>query len=607
MESRGSTGEDLLHEGGSSSNVDKLGARLQRLQVFGRPVLDFVGSNVGHAAEFGAGMAASIGAKAVARELLTQIWVGAATGVVGRIAVGGTAGFVVGAGREYVKQARRSWKEVAEHNAGIKQRIRDLETGGGSSEEARELARQKRSIIGRFQPTDRVVIVKAGLKGAAFGALGGAVAEVVSEMWEAGQLDWLKELPGNIGRGVGDTMGGIGRAGGEVAGNIGKTVGDAAGSAGETIGSTAGEAGKNIGDTLGETGRAGENILGEAKETARKNIPGAAGAGNALGRAGQAINQTTGDLIGKIDEWTAPLPGGAVEGVTSNPPDILADAASQIHDVNLSPEEVVDGLRKETAAAVGEHLGDIDNVTLEAILAHGMDPSQLSAEQFEQVRYAVQQAAEAQANDVFTDAAAQHSDSLAEAVSSGHDQYGQVLEKSHDQLLESAKGTLDEVLQAEETVRLEIPADSQHSIVQTLREAAAKGKVVEIGGHQFSSEQINALAKVFEGHIDQLADTSAVAIEAHATEVLNSLGGFIPLEVGSNPWEVSTKILKDVLGETPSPQQIMELDKIICQQNGISVPSWGIPGSIDHRALPVGFPIKIDDTIKNAVLAMVKK
>ncbi|MDD5416268.1 MAG: hypothetical protein PHE48_04720 [Candidatus Daviesbacteria bacterium] len=607
MEDRGSAREGLPHEGELSSSVDKLGARLQKLQVFGRSALSFVGSHAGYAAEFGAGMAASIGAKTVARELLTHLWVGAATGVVGRIAVGGTAGLIVGAGREYFKQARRSWKEVAEHNAGIKQRIRDLETGEGSSEEARELARQKRRMVGSLKPSDMKAIGIAGAKGAAFGALGGAFAEVVSEMWESGQLDWLKELPGNIGRGVGDMAGEVGHGAGEVAGNIGETVGNTAGRAGETIGSVAGEAGKKIGGVLGAAGETGGNILGEAKETARNNIPGAAGAGNALGRAGQAINQTTGDLIGKIDEWTSPLPGGAVEGVTSNPPDILADAASKIHDVNLSPEEVVDGLRKETEAAVGEHLGDIDNVTLEAILAHGMDPSQLSAEQFEQVRYAVQQAAEAQANNVFADAAAQHSDSLAEAVSSGHDQYGQVLKESHDQLFESAKGALNEALHADQAVGLEVPVDSQHSIVQALREAAAKGKVVEIGGHQFSSEQINALAKVFEGHIDQLTDASAAAVEAHATEVLNSLGGFIPLEAGSNPWEVSTKILKDVLGKAPSPKEIMELDKIICQQNGISVPSWGIKGSIDHRALPVGFPIKIDDTIKNAILAMVKK
>lgn len=526
------------------------GQRLSRLQVFGRPALNFIEGVKQHPLEFVTGMAAggalNIGVKLAVRELLIQVGLAAGGAVPGAV-----IGAIVGATREYLfRQLPRNWREVSEQRAQIQRQIDDL-IRGGSTEEARELARQKRRLIEKIAVRDRGAIAKEALRGAVFGAvggaLGGAIARVVTEL---GVL-----------------------------------------STGENLLSGAREA--------------GGNVLSEA----RKN-PIVAGAGDFLGRTGEAIGSTpeAQELGRRWDIGVAPahpevpqVSGGAPKA------DILADAAGQIHDPNLSAVEVAKGLKEGAAASVGEHLGDIDKIAREAIRAHGMDPSQLSAEQFEQVRMAVQHAAEGQANTVFADAAAEHSGSLTEAVSSGHDQFGQVLEKSHDQLFESAKGALSEVLEANQGLGPEFPAADQLSILRILREAVAKGEGLEIGGSKFSPQEIESLAQVLERHIDQLADVSTAAAEAHASEVFKSLGGFIPLEAGSNPWEVSAKILKDVLGKTPSPQQIMELDKIICQQNGISVPAWGIPGSIDHRALPVGFPIKIDDTIKNAVLVMVKK
>ncbi len=103
------------------------------------------------------------------------------------------------------------------------------------------------------------------------------------------------------------------------------------------------------------------------------------------------------------------------------------------------------------------------------------------------------------------------------------------------------------------------------------------------------------------------AAEAAEQASTHAQSSLESFGNSIPLTPGSNPWEVSQNILSQMGIAHPSPEQIMQLDKVISQENGISVPEWGIKGSIDAHNLPVGFKINLTDTVKRAALALANK
>lgn len=109
------------------------------------------------------------------------------------------------------------------------------------------------------------------------------------------------------------------------------------------------------------------------------------------------------------------------------------------------------------------------------------------------------------------------------------------------------------------------------------------------------------------------AGTAAAAGQAvteqavsNAQAALDHLGNSIPLPAGSNPWEMSTTILKQ-MGVNPTPEQIMQLDKVLSQENGISVPEWGIKGTIDAHNLPVGFKLNLTDTVKKAALGIASK
>lgn len=101
---------------------------------------------------------------------------------------------------------------------------------------------------------------------------------------------------------------------------------------------------------------------------------------------------------------------------------------------------------------------------------------------------------------------------------------------------------------------------------------------------------------------DQGANTN-VAPHVDQAPTLTSVPSEVSLPAGSNTWNESAKLLRDAVGHEPTNAQIMEVDKILCQANKISVPSWGISGEgfiSDHR-LPVGFKIIIPDSAKSLI------
>ncbi len=106
------------------------------------------------------------------------------------------------------------------------------------------------------------------------------------------------------------------------------------------------------------------------------------------------------------------------------------------------------------------------------------------------------------------------------------------------------------------------------------------------------------------------AAATVQAATEHATNqasiALENLGSNIPLEAGSNPWEVSADILKH-MGIKPTPEQIMQLDQVLSSENSISVPEWDIKGTIDAHNLPVGFKLNLTDAVKKAALGIASK
>lgn len=90
------------------------------------------------------------------------------------------------------------------------------------------------------------------------------------------------------------------------------------------------------------------------------------------------------------------------------------------------------------------------------------------------------------------------------------------------------------------------------------------------------------------------------------TETVQNLKD-VPLAAGSNPWEVATDLLKQVdPNHVPSNAEIMEVTRVICEQNNISVPEWGISGAIDEHRIPIGYLLKIDSDVKSAIIDIVK-
>lgn len=150
--------------------LNGIGRVLERTRVFGRSAISFLTaeSTRTRIGELAVGAAASTAVKTILSEWLVNIGAGAATGFVGRVAIGGAAGAIVGAGKEYIKQVRNPNPQAEP-----------------SGEEAAELASRRKRFLERFKPTDWRTIGGAAVRGAVFGAVGATVATAALEFAEA--------------------------------------------------------------------------------------------------------------------------------------------------------------------------------------------------------------------------------------------------------------------------------------------------------------------------------------------------------------------------------------------------------------------------------------
>lgn len=81
----------------------------------------------------------------------------------------------------------------------------------------------------------------------------------------------------------------------------------------------------------------------------------------------------------------------------------------------------------------------------------------------------------------------------------------------------------------------------------------------------------------------------------------------ITMQQGDNPWAIATHLLKEVDPDhTPTNTEILKLTKIICEQNDIGVPDWGITGSVNHLEIPVGYELKLDSEVKSTLSSILK-
>lgn len=313
---------------------------------------------------------------------------------------------------------------------------------------------------------------------------------------------------------------------------------------------------------------------GEMMGAAGRTIGGTAGDfGHGIGEAAGAAGRTTGDILsgardlaGHISNPEYPDLGG-IPQVTTEVAESAGQAAQEAVDntsalaaaAKAAKEQAVSALTsnheflERTAAAVGEQLDQSNLAVDEAIRAAGMDPTALSAEAYENIRMSVQHKMEGLANEAFN-----HAASSADNLDPSH--LAEIAKQGHYAFVDSLNG-----------------ADTHQQLLGVASKALTE--------HMTAVEQ---------------------AI-AHAQSALDNFGDSIPLPAGSNPWEVSAGILKQMGVVDPSPEQIMQLNKIICQESGINVPEWGIPGTIDAHKLPVGFNINLTDTVKKIALGIASK
>lgn len=329
---------------------------------------------------------------------------------------------------------------------------------------------------------------------------------------------------------------------------IGETIGTAGGNLGNTVGEAGGVAGKTIGDIGGGIGQAVGDTAGRVREAAGQ-IPGVQGAGEvggSIGEIGGSALGTAGEKIGETGGRIGQTIGGAAEMARTNVPgvqgagDIAGRAGSTIGEVGGT-----------AGRAIGDMTGNIKRLA-------GLEEIQQAEEAIENTDQAAGEVVQTPAGFVPQADFDNLKDQFAEQTQ-GFNQANQTIEDLQKQLAEAK---------------------------QALAEAKATTPV---------DEAVAGTVAVM---------SAAEQAAAHAQSAFDSFGASLPLEAGSNPWEVSTTVLKQMGVENPSPVQIMQLTKVLSQESGISVPEWGIKGTIDSRHLPVGFNLNLTDTVKKTALEL---
>lgn len=85
-------------------------------------------------------------------------------------------------------------------------------------------------------------------------------------------------------------------------------------------------------------------------------------------------------------------------------------------------------------------------------------------------------------------------------------------------------------------------------------------------------------------------------------QAIENLPAQMTLPQGSTPWALAEQLLKEANPNgNYTPADIMAVDKVLCQVNGVAVPEWGIEGKVLATRLPIGMNFEINDDVKNMV------
>lgn len=301
-----------------------------------------------------------------------------------------------------------------------------------------------------------------------------------------------------------------------------------------------------------------------------RDIPGAEGMGQAfqtteqkIGEVAGAVGQTGGNLLGGAGEMARNIPGVSGTG------DLAGAAGRTTGDVLGGAKDMAGNI--PGVKGVGDFAGGVGEMTDQYV------PGVKGAKEIAGRTLGLGDTYES------GQVAAQGTDQAAQAVAEGTGQVAEQAAQSADQAAQEATAPSEGLVRQADFDNLKDQFEVQ---AQQLDEA--KKEIAELQRQMEETKQVIAAAKT-------------------ATPSLDSLGSSISLQAGSNPWEVSTGILKQMGVANPTPAQIMQLDTVLCQENNVGVPAWGIKGTIDARNLPIGFNLNLTDTVKKTALEIASK
>lgn len=476
-------------------------------------------------------------------------------GVTGTVVAGAFVGAMSGALVEYARQVNRNIDREA---------AADPSVAGRRAAFLLKFKELRHTEV--LKPTDLKKIRNAAI----FGMLAGTGASALMEHTQIGELirdRFSGNVPGlegikNIASGTKDMVGGV--FGG--AGNLAGGAKDLGGGVWHGAGELAGNAKDWAGTAPGVEGVKG--IAGGAKDLAG-NIPGVQGAENLAGNAKDMAGNIPGihgigDLAGGAGEMARNIPGVSGAGdIAGGIGHGMGEAAGA---VGQTGGNILGGVSEMAGNIPGVHgVGDAVGGVW-----HG------AGEIVDNTKHAVG------LGDV-------HEAGQQAAAEAGHQAAGEAVQAPEGFVPRTDYDALNQQL-----------ADANKTIAD-LRQLAEANQAAG-GVHEAA------------GAAGAVAQTAAEQASAQASAVLESLGSSIPLETGSNPWEVSQDILKSMGVDHPNPDQIMQLDKVLCQENDIAVPAWGITGIHDAHNLQPFDPIKntgikfnLTDTVKKTALAIATK
>lgn len=470
----------------------------------------------------------------------------------GAIAVSVAGGATMGGVREHNKRVYETWRRMREEQGieGVKK------LGKGDT------------LKGFFNPDHKVSITFAIGRGAAFGAAGNIIAGEWFANTGAGQL--IREGFSRVGETVGGTFSGLGGAA------------------------------RGAVDTAGGA----KNAIETWKDT--WGLPGTGG--------------------------PQELPVSAESALSSPILEVPADAPEAIVKVYQDPEFI-----NRMQDIVTQQFNQADNYTNQALVHLGIDPNNLSEDQLERARWYIKYDLNELVNKKFADA-------ILEGVQNGQDIH-QILGQGQQNLenfliddrayfdddfvrdLKSVIGqtglavaprefptdlpTVIEIPPTVGPVPTEIipqPAPESVSVPEPVIPPGSEPEVLPQPPVEPAPvaevSQPSEITSPVEVPPETLADLSPALVEKIA-----NIPSEVLLEKGSNPWEVASKTLEEILGRPPTNAEILELTKEIAKESHIAVSSWGIsgPGFVEHTNIPIGYKLVFNDSVKSVISSLASK